>query len=72
MRVLVVVLGVVGRVATRMMRRAHVIVRHAMGQRRARSGEAREQREDQRADARTEGTGAGHAPSYPASAAAIA
>lgn len=56
----------------RVMRRAQVIMRHTVGQRRARSREAREQREDHSASARTEGTRVGHAPMYRASAGAIA
>ena len=61
MRVLVTALMIMRHIDRRMMRRPQVIVRHPMGERRARSRQAREQRQDQRADARTEGTGVGHA-----------
>lgn len=61
-----------GRSRGGVMRRPQVPVRHPVGQRRARSREAREQRQGHCADARAEMTGVGHAAMYPDCGGAIA
>lgn len=66
------VLVIGGRSRGGVMRRPQVPVRHPVGQRRARSREAREQRQGHCADARAEMMGVGHAPMYPDCVGAIA